>query len=77
MNSKHHTLIRSKFMVPMSRKVGLSKRIRDGYVLTEEEKITAAGEYTKEKGDQIIRDFGNDLFFVSISQLLYLFVLIR
>ena len=51
-------------MVPMSRKMGLSKRIHDGYVLTEDEKITEAGEYTKEKGDQIIRDYGNDLFVV-------------
>ena len=48
----------------MSRKMGLSKRIHDGYVLTEDEKITEAGEYTKEKGDQIIRDYGNDLFVV-------------
>ncbi len=58
MNSKKHILIRSKFMVPMSRKMGLSKRIHDGYVLTEDEKITEAGEYTKEKGEQIIRDYG-------------------
>jgi 5-methylthioadenosine/S-adenosylhomocysteine deaminase len=64
MNSKKHILIRSKFMVPMSRKMGLSKRIHDGYVLTENEKITEAGEYTKEKGAQIIRDYGNDLFIV-------------
>jgi 5-methylthioadenosine/S-adenosylhomocysteine deaminase len=64
MHSKKHTLIRSKFMVPMSRKMGISKRIHDGYVLTEDEKITAAGEYTKEKGDQLIRDYGNDLFIV-------------
>jgi imidazolonepropionase-like amidohydrolase len=41
-------------MVPMSPKMGLSKRIRDGYVLTENEKITEAGEYTKEKADKLI-----------------------
>ena len=64
MHSKKHTLIRSKFMVPMSRKMGLSKRIPDGYVLTEHETITEAGEYTKEKGARIIRDYGNDLFVV-------------
>jgi len=62
MSSKKHILIRSKFMVPMSRKMGLSKRIQDGYVLTEDEKISAAGEYTKETGEQILKDYGNDLF---------------
>ena len=51
-------------MVPMSPKMGLSKRIQDGYVLTEDEKITEAGEYTNEKGEQIIRDYGNDLIVV-------------
>ena len=64
MNAKKHILIRSKFMVPMSRKMGLSKRILDGYVVTENEKILEAGNYTKEKGDQIIGEYGNDLFFV-------------
>jgi 5-methylthioadenosine/S-adenosylhomocysteine deaminase len=64
MNSKKHILVRSKFMIPMSRKLGLSKRIQDGYVLTEDEKITEAGAYTKEKGAQIIKDYGNDLFIV-------------
>ena len=54
MDSKKHILIRSKFMIPMSREMGLSKRIHDGYVLTEDEKITEAGEYTEEKGDQML-----------------------
>ena len=64
MVSKKHILIRSKFMVPMSRKMGLSNRIPDGYVLTKDEKIMEVGEYTKQKGDKIISDFGNDLFVV-------------
>jgi 5-methylthioadenosine/S-adenosylhomocysteine deaminase len=51
-------------MIPMSRKMGLSKRIHDGYVLTEDKKITEVGEYTKEKGHQIIRDYGKDLLVV-------------
>ena len=62
MVSKKHILIRSKFMVPMSRKMGLSNRIPDGYVLTKDDKIMEVGEYTKQKGDQIISSFGNDLF---------------
>ena len=61
MNSKKHILIRSKFMIPMSRQMGLSKRIHDGYILTENDKITEAGEYTEAKGEQIIKDLGNDL----------------
>ena len=52
----------------MSRKMGLSKRILDGYVLTDNEKIKEAGQYTKEKGDQIIRDYGNDLFIVGTEK---------
>ena len=68
MNSKKHILIRSKFMVPMSRKMGLSKRIQDGYILTEEEKITGAGEYTKAKGEQILKDYGNDLFILGTEK---------
>ncbi len=64
MNSEKHILIRSKFMIPMSRKMGLSKRIRDGYVLTEDETIKEAGEYGEEIGSRIIRDYGNDLFIV-------------
>ena len=68
MNSKNHILIRSKFMVPMSRKLGVSKRILDGYLLTENEKILEAGQYTEEKGDQIIREYGNDLFIVGAEK---------
>ena len=51
-------------MIPMSRKMGLANRIHDGYVLTENEQIAEAGEYTKTKGDQIIREYGKDLFIV-------------
>jgi imidazolonepropionase-like amidohydrolase len=68
MISKKHILIRSKFMIPMSRKMGLSKRIRDGYVFTEDEKIAKVGEYTKENGEQIIRDYGHDLFIVGAEK---------
>ena len=68
MNSKKHTLVRSKFMIPMSRKMGLSKRIHDGYVLARDDKITEAGDYTKEKGDRIIRDYGHDLFVVGCEK---------
>ena len=52
----------------MSRKMGLAQRIHDGYVLTEDDKIAEAGEYTKEKGAQIIRDYGNDLFVVGAEK---------
>ena len=64
MNSTKHILVRSKFMIPMSRNLGLSKRIHDGFVLTEGDKIKEAGLYTSEKGQQIISDYGNDLFIV-------------
>ena len=48
----------------MSRKMGLSKRIRDGFVLTEDDKIIATGEYANEKGERIIRDYGKDLWVI-------------
>ena len=34
----------------------------------EDEIITEAGEYTKEKGEQIIRDYGNDLFILGAEK---------
>ena len=46
----------------MSRRMGVSKKIHDGYVFTENEKIVEAGQFTEEKGNKIIRDYGNDLF---------------
>ena len=55
-------------MIPMSRTMGLSKRIHDGYVLSDDDKIIEAGEYTNEKGEQIIRDYGKDLFVVGAEK---------
>ena len=52
----------------MSRKMGLSKRILDGYVLTENENIIEAGQYTEEKGDQIISNYGKNLFIVGAEK---------
>lgn len=56
-------------MIPMSKKLGLSSRICDGYVLTENDKIIEVGNYTNEKGEQLLKKFGDDIFIVGSKKL--------
>ena len=53
--------IRSKFLIPLSEKLGIEKRIEDGFVLTENKKIIKVGEYTPEIGSQIIQNYRETL----------------
>jgi 5-methylthioadenosine/S-adenosylhomocysteine deaminase len=68
MYQNKHILIRSKYMVPMSRVIGISKRIHDGYVITEDDIIIEAGKYTAETGERIIRKYGHDVFVVGAKK---------
>jgi 5-methylthioadenosine/S-adenosylhomocysteine deaminase len=56
-----YKLARARFLLPFSRKLGLDKRIADGYVLIERDKILEVGEYSKEVGKKIIKEFGHEL----------------
>ncbi|HOK40310.1 MAG TPA: amidohydrolase family protein [bacterium] len=61
---KKYLFIRSKFMLPFSRKLGLKTRIEDGYVLTENDKIIEVGKYTNKKGEAILKKYGNELYVI-------------
>ncbi|MEQ8171460.1 MAG: amidohydrolase family protein [Candidatus Eremiobacterota bacterium] len=61
MAGKKYKLMRSKFLLPLSDKIGRSERIKDGYVLTEKNLIKETGRYTEETGERIIRDYGTEL----------------
>ena len=58
MTPAKHILVRSRFMLPMSRRLGLSTRIEDGYVFTCGDKIVEAGAYTRETGERIVEACG-------------------
>ena len=59
--NKKHTLIRSRLLLPLSKRLGLETRIEDGYLLIEGETIKAVGRYTPEVGEKILRQFRNNL----------------
>ncbi|MHA1448886.1 MAG: amidohydrolase family protein [Candidatus Hodarchaeales archaeon] len=58
---KNMIMARAKFLLPLSREQGLEKRIRDGYILTEGNKIKEIGQYTPEIGKKILDEHGNEL----------------
>ncbi len=59
-----HILARTKFLLPVSNKLGREKRIQDGYVLIEDDKIIQCGQYTDEIGRQILDKYRNTLTIV-------------
>lgn len=61
MARKKYKLMRSKFLLPISDKIGRSERIKDGYVLTENNLIKETGRYTEQTGERIIKDYGGEL----------------
>ncbi|MDQ7826590.1 MAG: amidohydrolase family protein [Candidatus Eremiobacteraeota bacterium] len=61
MQDRRYKLIRSRFLLPFSDKLGREKRISDGYVLTEGSVIKEAGEYRDETGARIISQCGSEL----------------
>ncbi|MEA1927010.1 MAG: amidohydrolase family protein [Candidatus Auribacterota bacterium] len=58
---KKHTLIRSRLLLPLSRKLGLETRIEDGYLLIEGKRIKTVGRYTPEIGERILRQYHDTL----------------
>lgn len=61
MKERKYKLIRSRFLLPVSDKIGRDARIKDGYVLIEENLIKEAGHYTEEIGKRIISDYKENL----------------
>jgi len=59
--NKKFTLIRSRLLLPLSRKLGLDTRIEDGYILIEGDTIKAVGRYTPEAGAMILREYRSEL----------------
>jgi len=58
---KKYKLIRSKFLIPLSRKIGTETRIEDGYLLTEGGLIKEVGKYSPKIGERIIHEYGDKL----------------
>lgn len=56
-----YIVARAKFLLPISDRQGRDKRISDGYILTEDDKIIEVGQYTDEIGERIINQYGNNL----------------
>ena len=61
MTDKKYKLIRSKFLLPLSDKLGRSVRISDGYVLTCGPLVKEVGRYDAEIGRRILRQHGDEL----------------
>ncbi len=60
MQNQKYTLCRAKFLLPLAAP-DRSKRIHDGYILTEGELIKEVGQYTNEIGQRIKSAYGSQL----------------
>lgn len=56
-----YKLIRTRFLIPVNDRLGRDKRIEDGFVLIEDNKIIDFGEYKAEIGEAAIEKYGNEL----------------
>ncbi len=61
MKAEKFKLIRSRLLLPLDEKIGLATRIEDGYVLSEDTLIREVGRYSREIGERILRECGNEL----------------
>jgi len=68
MNERKHKLIRARFLLPLGGEHGRTQRIQDGYVLVSGDKIAASGRYTREAGERMLAQYGNDLLVVGAEQ---------
>ncbi len=56
-----YKLLRSKFLIPLSDKLGRETRITDGYVLIEEQYIKEVGKFNINRVKEIIANYKSDL----------------
>jgi len=64
MEEKKYKLIRSKFLLPVSDRMGRDRRIEDGYVLTEGPVIKEVGSYREDTGKRLIEEYGKELLVI-------------
>ncbi|OLS20015.1 MAG: Atrazine chlorohydrolase [Candidatus Heimdallarchaeota archaeon LC_3] len=60
-------LIRTKFLIPISEKIGLKTRIKDGYVLLEGNSIKEVGKYSESIGKKILNGNKNNTEFLIVG----------
>ncbi|MBI4860702.1 MAG: amidohydrolase family protein [Candidatus Riflebacteria bacterium] len=65
---KRFKLIRSKFLLPISDRLGRSTRISDGYVLTDASSIKEVGKYSEAVGTRIVKEHGPDLHVIGATR---------
>jgi 5-methylthioadenosine/S-adenosylhomocysteine deaminase len=65
---KKFKLVRSRLLLPLDEKLGLSTRIEDGYVLTEGSLIKEVGKYESGIGERIIRECGDELRIIGLEK---------
>jgi len=67
MEKYSHTLLRARFLLPLSDSPGRTARIQDGYVLVRGNEIAEVGKYSKEAGEHILARCGKDLLVVGTT----------
>ena len=60
MSRQNTILCRTKFLIPLG-KSDRSKRIKDGFILTQGEEILEVGAYSSVKGESLLKEYGKDL----------------
>lgn len=61
MSGANYTLIRARFLLPLSDAAGRAARIQDGYVLVRGREIAEVGSYAKETGARLLAAHGGDI----------------
>ncbi|KAL0249077.1 hypothetical protein GEMRC1_004311 [Eukaryota sp. GEM-RC1] len=59
-----YTLVRAKFLLPLSDELGTSTLIEDGFILTHNDKIIKCGQYDDNIGSDILGDHSDKLIIV-------------
>ncbi|HDL64898.1 MAG TPA: hypothetical protein ENH12_05870, partial [Proteobacteria bacterium] len=65
--NKKYILIRSRLLLPLSRRLGLDARIEDGYLLIEGDTIAEVGRYTPETGERILGRYRKNLRIIGLG----------
>jgi 5-methylthioadenosine/S-adenosylhomocysteine deaminase len=66
MSHQNTILCRSKFLIPLSEE-DRSRRINDGFILTQGEEIVKVGSYSKAIGESILKEYSSHLTVIGFS----------